>query len=642
MFLERPLPPFLLRHRFAAAVLLNLGFAVIAYLGAFALRFDLDVPETYRATALRLLPLLVACKFAGFRRFGLFSGWWRHVSVRDTEDIIRANLVGSGLFFLCVAVLQGLEGFPRSVFLTDFLLSTSLIAGIRIAVRILRERGGAFAASRKIDRAVLIVGAGSAGIRLLNEIAGRKGGHTAVVGFVDDDAEKQGMRISGVPVLGSVDEIPSVVEGHEVDEVLIAIPSAGASVIRRIAARCAEAKVRSRVLPSLSDLVEERFIYTQMREPSVEDLLGRTPIQLVSPLLESFLAGRCVLVTGAAGSIGSELCRQVAGHRPRRLVLFDRHENGIFTLEAELRQKHPQLDLVPVLGDILLQDQLASVFTGHEPEIVFHAAAYKHVPLAEANVVEAVRNNVLGTRNVAKQAVSSGTANLVLVSTDKAVRPSSVMGATKRIAEQIVRDLAGSRRRFVTVRFGNVLGSNGSVVPLFRDQISRGGPVTVTHPEVTRFFMTIPEAVQLVLQAATVGKAGETLLLEMGRPVRIADLARQMIEVAGFVPDEDIEIVFTGLRPGEKLHEELLDDGEEVVDTSVPRVSSLVRVPEPTCVPADEFLPRFEALVVTADEAGLLELVKEVVPSFRREAPTPRATEVPKTLPPASPSRATA
>jgi FlaA1/EpsC-like NDP-sugar epimerase len=576
--------------------------------------------------------VLVASKLVGFWRFGLFSGWWRHVSVRDTEDIIRANLLGSGLFFLGVGLVNGLDGFPRSVFLSDFLLCTALIAGTRITVRILRERGGVFRETRRIDRAVLIVGAGSAGIRLLTEIGSRKGGNTAntaVVGFVDDDPEKQGMRISGVPVVGRVDEIPGAVADLGVDEVLIAIPSAGAPVIRRIAARCAEANVRSRVLPSLSDLVEGRFIYTQMREPNVDDLLGRTPIDLASPVLRSFLADRGVLVTGAAGSIGSELCRQVAGHRPRRLVLFDRHENGIFSLEAELRQKHPDLDLLPVLGDILLQDQLSAVFAEAGPDVVFHAAAYKHVPLAEANVVEAVRNNVLGTRNVVRQALASGCANFVLVSTDKAARPSSVMGATKRIAEQTVRDLAGDRSGFVAVRFGNVLGSNGSVVPLFRDQISRGGPVTVTHPEVTRFFMTIPEAVQLVLQAATVGRSGETLVLEMGRAVRIVDLARQMIELSGFVPGEDIEIVFTGLRPGEKLHEELLDDGEEMAPTSVSRVSSLGRSGG-DAVPARDFLPRFEALVANSDAQGLLALVREVVPSFRGSADRGRAAGEPE------------
>jgi len=627
--LEKPLPPLLVRHRFGATALLNLGFAVVAYLGAFALRFDLDVPAEFRGTALRLLPVLVACKLVGFWRFGLFSGWWRHVSVRDTEDIIRANLLGSGLFFLGVGLVNGFDGFPRSVFLSDFLLCTALIAGTRITVRILRERGGVFREARRIDRAVLIVGAGSAGIRLLTEIGGRKGGNTAVVGFIDDDPEKQGMRISGVPVVGRVDEIPGAVAELGVDEVLIAIPSAGAPVIRRIAARCAEANVRSRVLPSLSDLVEGRFIYTQMREPSVDDLLGRTPIDLASPVLRSFLADRSVLVTGAAGSIGSELCRQVAGHRPRRLVLFDRHENGIFSLEAELRQKHPDLDLLPVLGDILLQDQLSAVFAEAGPDVVFHAAAYKHVPLAEANVVEAVRNNVLGTRNVVHQALASGCANFVLVSTDKAARPSSVMGATKRIAEQTVRDLAGDRSGFVAVRFGNVLGSNGSVVPLFRDQISRGGPVTVTHPEVTRFFMTIPEAVQLVLQAATVGRSGETLVLEMGRAVRIADLARQMIELSGFVPGEDIEIVFTGLRPGEKLHEELLDDGEEMAPTSVPRVSSLGRTGG-DAVPARDFLPRVEALVAASDAEGLLALVREVVPSFRGSLDRGRAAVEPE------------
>jgi len=511
---------------------------------------------------------------------------------------------------------QGTVGFPRAVFLTDFLLCTALVAGTRIAVRLFREHGAMQAEAHRVDSVALIVGAGSAGIRLMEELQIRKGSRTALVGFIDDDPEKQGMRICGMPVLGPIAGIPEIVAAHEVSEVLVAIPSAGSALIRRVTQLCGEAKVRSRVLPSLGDLVDGRFIFTQMREVALEDLLGRVPVRISSPQTAALLSSRCVVVTGAAGSIGSELCRQVSRNGPERVVIFDRHENGIFLLESELRQKYPNVRIVPVLGDILLRDQLDRVFHEQRPDIVFHAAAYKHVPLAEANVVEAVRNNILGTRNVVASAIAHDVGQFVLISTDKAVRPSSVMGVTKRIAEIIVREMGVDRGRYVTVRFGNVLGSNGSVVPLFREQISRGGPVTVTHPEVSRYFMTIPEAVALVLQAATVGRCGETLVLKMGQPVRITDLARQMIELSGFAPGEDIEIVFTGLRAGEKLHEELLDEGERMASTAIERISSLERL-EVAGVSSDVFLPRFETLVSAGDVSGVLSLLQDVVPTFR-------------------------
>jgi FlaA1/EpsC-like NDP-sugar epimerase len=604
------------RHRVGASILLNVLFAVVAYLTAFALRFDLVVPERYVSLALRTLPLLCICKLTGFWVFGLFTGWWRHVSVRDTEAILKANLAGSGLFLGTIVLSQGTVGFPRAVFLTDFLLCTALVAGTRIAVRLFREHGAMQAEAHRVDSVAVIVGAGSAGIRLMEELQIRKGGRTALVGFIDDDPEKQGMHICGMPVLGPIAGIPEIVAAHEVSEVLVAIPSAGSALIRRVTQLCGEAKVRSRILPSLGDLVDGRFIFTQMREVALEDLLGRVPVRISSPQTAALLSSRCVVVTGAAGSIGSELCRQVSRNGPERVVIFDRHENGIFLLESELRHKYPNVRIVPVLGDILLRDQLDRVFREQRPDIVFHAAAYKHVPLAEANVVEAVRNNILGTRNVVASAIAHDVGQFVLISTDKAVRPSSVMGVTKRIAEIIVREMGVDRGRYVTVRFGNVLGSNGSVVPLFREQISRGGPVTVTHPEVSRYFMTIPEAVALVLQAATVGRCGETLVLKMGQPVRITDLARQMIELSGFAPGEDIEIVFTGLRAGEKLHEELLDEGERMASTAIERISSLERL-EVAGVSSDVFLPRFETLVSAGDVSGVLSLLQDVVPTFR-------------------------
>jgi len=356
-------------------------------------------------------------------------------------------------------------------------------------------------------------------------------------------------------------------------------------------------------------------MFTQMREVKVDDLLAREPVRLDLARVRAFIAARTVLVTGAAGSIGSELCRQVAAQVPERIVLYDRHENGLFALEKELQARHPDVRLEPVLGDVLLEDQLDAVFSRFRPTVVFHAAAYKHVSMAERNPLEAVRNNVLGTRNVAHAAIAHGTKEFVLVSTDKAVRPTSVMGVTKRVAEMVVQGVQNGCCRFVAVRFGNVLGSNGSVVPLFREQIARGGPVTVTHPEVTRYFMTIPEAVQLILQAAGTGHGGEVFVLEMGQAVRIADLARQMIRLSGFEPDEDVEIVFTGLSPGEKLHEELISDGEEVVPTHHDRIRVL-RLPDRLARP-DGWLPTLEACVETGRVSDAVTLLRRLVPSYR-------------------------
>ena len=377
--------------------------------------------------------------------------------------------------------------------------------------------------------------------------------------------------------------------------------------------------MRHRVVPSLAELVEGRVMFTQMRDVKVDDLLAREPVRLDLPQVRSLIADRTVLVTGAAGSIGSELCRQVAAHGPARLVLFDRHENGMFLLEGELRDRFPAVEIAPVLGDLLLEDQVEAAFASHRPALVFHAAAYKHVPLAELNVLQAVRNNVFGTLNAAQVAVRHKVTEFVLVSTDKAVRPASVMGATKRAAELVIGSLAPGPCRFVVVRFGNVLGSSGSVVPLFREQIARGGPVTVTDPEVTRYFMTIPEACQLILEASSAGEPGATYLLEMGSPVRIADLARQMIRLSGFEPDEDIAIVFTGLRPGEKLEEELVDEGERVMTTVHDRIR-VVHGPRHVLPPG--WLGGLQLCVRRGDIAGALRLLQQAVPGY---TPSPQA-----------------
>lgn len=606
--------PLLLRYRTAITVAINLALGSIAYVLAFALRFDITIPPHYRSLIFATVPLNLSCKLVGFWACGLFRGSWRYISVQDAEDIVRGNILASGLFLAGMVFTHGLVGFPRAVFLLDMLLCTCLMAGARIAMRLIRERGRRTAV-RRIERLALIVGAGSAGITLQQEIERRRRLKLAVAGFVDDDPAKIGLRISGTPVLGQVQDLPAIVAKHEISEVLIAIPSATGATLRRIVHQCTVAGVRHRVLPTLGQLVEGRVMYTQMREVKVDDLLAREPVRMDLGSVRSLVGHKTVLVTGAAGSIGSELCRQLAAHGPESLVLYDRHENGMHALEGELQVRFPGLCLKPVLGDVLLADQLRSVFARYRPDLVFHAAAYKHVAMAEQNVIEAVRNNIFGTRNVAEAAIIHGAKEFVLVSTDKAVRPTSIMGATKRVAEKVVQHLQNGSCRFVVVRFGNVLGSNGSVLPIFREQIARGGPVTVSDAEATRYFMTIPEASQLILQAAALGEGGEVFILEMGQPIRILDLARHMISLSGFEPDEDVPIVFTGLRPGEKLHEELMDDGEEVAYTYHDRMKVL-RSAGKNSWPKD-WAESLLTYVEAGDVGATLLLLQRLVPGYR-------------------------
>jgi FlaA1/EpsC-like NDP-sugar epimerase len=575
----------LLRRPLIAA--LHICLVAAAWIGSFLVRLDFTLEEPFAGAMWSTLPVVVIVKLAVFYRFRLFQGWWKYVGLSDLIDIGKASFFSTVCVFLaCVVgygprldIYQG-QTFPRSVFLVDLVLTFLFVGGVRFLVRAYTETFQ-FSAATVPARRVLVVGAGRTGMTLVREMragrALRRAGDAAAtlyepVGFVDDDPHKRDLRVDGVPVLGTIPDLPALIDRLAVDEVLLAISNRSGRDIRRLMEVCQERRVVFKTMPSVGDLIDGRISVSRIREVRIDDLLGREPIQTDLERVRSNTEGHVVLVTGAAGSIGAELSRQLAMFGPATLVLLERSESDLHDLELALRQSLPNVRVIAIVGDILDPAELAAVFDEHRPSRVYHAAAYKHVGLMERHVVAAVRNNVIGTWHVATMAERYGAEQFVLISTDKAVRPTSLMGASKRAAERVILSMGDGRTQFTAVRFGNVLGSRGSVVPIFKRQIELGGPVTVTHPDVVRYFMTIPEAVQLVLQAAALSRGGDIFHLDMGEPVRIADLAENMIRLSGFEPGRDIEMRFVGLRPGEKLFEELLVEGEDVARTEHPRL----------------------------------------------------------------------
>ena len=557
-------------------LLLDLAFVPLATLLAFTLRFEgWDWPAQYRSIAFWFLACALPCKMLLLYGFGLYRRLWRFASISELEVIVAAT-ASSGLLSLVLGALL-LPGIgvialrvPLGVLANDALLTGVLVALPRLIVRSLEwhRAGGGGSAHR-----VLIAGAGQAGGFLVKQLKSHGEIGLIPVGFVDDDRAKQGHTLHGLPVLGRLADTARVCREHAIGEILIAMPTAPGTVVRELVRAASDAGVRTRTLPGLSDILSGRFDPFALRQVEIHDLLRREPVKIDLRQVQGLVTERVVLVTGAGGSIGSELCRQACALEPARLVLLGHGENSIFGIQQELRERFPQIPLESIIADVKDAGRLGAVFDRFGPFTVFHAAAHKHVPLMEENVAEAILNNVLGTRNVVTAAANAGTSHLVLISTDKAVRPTSVMGATKRVAEQIVQSFAEDRgRNFAAVRFGNVLGSRGSVVPTFLKQIASGGPVTVTHPEMRRYFMTIPEAVQLVLQAGALGKGGEVFVLDMGEPVKIADLAADLIRLSGKEVGRDVEIRFSGTRPGEKLYEELFFDAEHASPTEHPKV----------------------------------------------------------------------
>ena len=550
------------RLHFLALDIVHLFLFAIAGLTAFLLRFEFSIPPRQVRNLFIALAVWVVVKSVTFHLARVNRTPWRFVSIIDLVRLSVANIVGStAAAVILVLVLS--SKFPRSLYFIDFLLATVLTGGVRLVIRSVLEATGK---TREGQERVFIYGAGSAGLLLLREIRQNPSWEYKVCGFIDDDPSKEGMLIHGLPVLGPGRDLPRIAARRQVGLVLIAIPSGTGAQMATILGYCAAAQLSFRTMPSLAELFNSPN-RPALRDVAVEDLLGRTPVQIDQDLVATQLKDQVILVTGAAGSIGSELCRQIAKFQPKLLIGLDAAETPLFHIDQEIRQTYPALQFEPLIGSIQNLDRLTEICDEYKPRVIFHAAAYKHVPLMEANIFEAVENNIVGTYNVAIAASRAGDCDFVMISSDKAVRPTSIMGLTKRIAELIVCSMPSYSGKFVSVRFGNVLGSNGSVVPIFKQQIEAGGPVTVTHPEMRRYFMTIPEAVQLVLQASSMGKGREVFVLDMGDPIKIVDLARNLILLCGLRPGEDIEIQYTGIRPGEKLYEEICGGDEETRPT---------------------------------------------------------------------------
>jgi FlaA1/EpsC-like NDP-sugar epimerase len=558
-------------------LLLDVLLFVLAHVAAYLVRFEWELNQQYIDIIKVTLPYLVILKLAVFYVFGNYQGLWRYVSINDFWRLVLASAVSSLLLLQFVFLSKLFIGFPRTVFLLDGCFTFLFTGGLRMAIRSFfaihegRTVQGVFlpviSKRRQAYERVLIIGAGRAGEKALREIFDNPEMHYHPVGVLDDDPNKRSRSVHGVKVLGPVDDLPRLVGKLGVRKVFIAISSATGADMRRIVDICKSCGVSFKRLPGIGEIMDGKVGIKTLRDVNYEDLLGRPQVRLDTDDIRAYLEHRTVLVTGCGGSIGSELCRQLIQYDPAALILVDASEENLYQIEMELRCEFNYLRCTPILGRIQAPPLMESVFRKHHPEVVFHAAAYKHVPMLEKNPWEAVFNNILGSRMVMQMAADHAVERFVLVSTDKAVRPTNVMGASKRITELILQSLQGNTTRFMAVRFGNVVGSSGSVIPLFRRQIEHGGPVTVTDAEVTRYFMTIPEAAQLILQAGAMGEAGEIFILEMGTPVNIADMARDLIRLSGKEPDKDIEVIFTGLREGEKLFEELITEGEGIVST---------------------------------------------------------------------------
>jgi len=617
----------LLRHRrllliFAHAIVFSVSL-MLAFLLANNMRFT---EQWLRHSYPTLLVFALAIKLVVFGFLKQYRGWWRYVGISELLAILRCSVVSTlailVFWFVSLAVVSIRRTFPylgeisQAVFIADMFTTVLLLGGLRMLVRLYHEEFRTVEGTARLKR-LLIVGAGNAGEALLREIHRMGVAEYEVVGFIDDDPIKHRTDIHGIAVLGPVQKLPQICSEQNIDEIAIAMPSATHQQLRRVIQVCEGTKLRFRTVPSITDIASGKYRVSQIRDVDINDLLGRETVQLELHLIENFVRDKTILVTGAGGSIGSEMCRQICNLKPKLLLLVEHAENPLFQIQRELQKEFPDVRLKALICNIIDKSRVDEIFANYRPEVVIHAAAHKHVPLMEVNPGESIKNNIIGTQIPADAADRHKAVNFVMISTDKAVNPTSLMGSSKRIAEMYIQDLdKTSSTHYITVRFGNVLGSNGSVVPIFKQQIAMGGPITVTHPEMKRYFMTIPEASQLVLQAATMGKGGEIFVLDMGEPVKIVDLARELIVLSGFKPAEDIAITFTGPRPGEKLFEELSIKGEDMQQTRHPKIGIWKNIPvdrEKLHREIDELL----GLADSQDYGQIVKKVKELIPEYK-------------------------
>jgi FlaA1/EpsC-like NDP-sugar epimerase len=607
----------------ADAVLLNVALWL-----SFWLRFGGTIPVFYRAAYWQIALFIVTMRLLLLLASGAYRGVWRYIGISDLVSVFKAITWGSVLIAACSFLakrvegvsaglrLEWLSGYPLRVIVGEWLVGLILVGGLRAGLRLFKQYRTTVK-FRHLDRKrVLIVGAGDAGEMVARQLMAHPEYGYLPVAFADDDPAKQNRRIHGLPILGGRDDMNAIIEGRDIEEMIIAIPSAPGEVVREVVEHCKRTNIKFKIVPGIKDIIEGEVNINQIREVELEDLLRRPTVNLNLEEISGYLANRTVLITGAGGSIGSELCRQVASFGPKLLLLLGRGENSLYEIAQELAQQHRDTSFEVLVGDIGDRVRMKQVLGDFQPKVVFHAAAHKHVPLMESNPGESVKNNVFGTRSIAEASLAAGVERFVMISTDKAVNPTSVMGATKRIAEDIVKSLNGAgRTKFITVRFGNVLGSRGSVVPLFKKQIAAGGPLTITHPEVERYFMTIPEAVQLVIQAGAMGQGGEVFVLDMGKPIKIVDLAKDLIKLSGREPDRDIRIEFIGLRPGEKLYEELLT-AEEGVNTTRNAQIYMAKARTFKARDFDKFLDQLEAAAAKGQHEKIVQALKQWLPSY--------------------------
>ena len=608
-------------------LLADIIITMVAIIAAFALRLEGDRVSDYIQSLYWMILISLLIKPVIYYLFGLYRRLWAYASIKELTLIVTAVTVASAAFsaILLILYVTRLVNFPRAILLIDWLLSLVGIGGLRFSARLMAEvRASSKKTMPKKARNVLVIGAGDAGALVVREMQKNPQLGLHPVGFLDDDKTKQHRQIHGVSVIGKLTDLRRTLDHRRVDEVIISIPSAGGKIVRLVTDVCRLKGVSFRTMPGLYELLGGKVSVNRLREVDITDLLRREPAQIQDELVGEALSGKRVLVTGAGGSIGREICRQVARWGPQMLILLGHGENSIFEAMLELREDFPALPLQLVIADIRDYPRIQNVFTDFRPEVVFHAAAHKHVPLMESNIEDAITNNIIGTKNVVRAANAVSTERLVLISTDKAIRPANVMGATKRIAEMVVLDAAHrTGHAYSVVRFGNVLGSRGSVVPLFKRQIAHGGPVTVTHPDMKRYFMTIPEAVHLVLQAAAMGQGGEVFMLNMGQQVRILDLAEDLIRLSGLEPGKEVEIVFTGIRPGEKLSEDLWEDGLEYKKTTHPDIFRAEA--EETILPddLDKLLEELHHLARDGETAAIIHLMDETIPDGNIQSTPP-------------------